>query len=92
MTDILKKLTRKELRRLKPGDRVAWGKSNCDNHPLQQDFAYWETQVMAHSVRSAQEVTVLFNGIAHAVHKNRLYKVPPVVGIEDMHTEYDYNS
>ena len=91
MTDILRKLTRKELRRLKPGDWVAWGKTNWDT-PDKQDFAFWEAQVTAHPVRSAQEVMVLFNGLPHAVHKNRLYKVPPVIEVEEMHTQYDYNS
>jgi hypothetical protein len=91
MTDILKKLTRKELRRLKPGDWVAWGKTNGDS-PDKQDFAFWETQVIAHPVRSGHEVMVLFNGIPHAVHKNQLFKVQPVIAVEDMHTEYDYNS
>ena len=92
MTEILKKLTRKELRRLKPGDWVAWGKSNWDNNPAQQDFAFWEAQVIAHPVRSGHDVTVLFDGLAHAVQKNRLFKVQPVLGVEDMHTEWDFNS
>jgi hypothetical protein len=89
---ILKKLGRAELRRLEPGDWVAWSKSHWDNNPVQPDFAFWEAQIMAHPVRSAQYVLVLFNGLAYAVQKNRLFKVPPVTAIEHMHSEYDYNS
>jgi hypothetical protein len=48
--------------------------------------------VIAYPVRSGHEVMVLFNGIPHAVHKNQLFKVQPVIAVEDMHTEYDYNS
>jgi hypothetical protein len=92
MTEILKKLTRAELRRLKPSDRVAWGKSNWDNNPVQQDFAFWEAHVIAHPVRSGLDFMVLFNGLSHAAPKNRLYRLMPVIAIEDMHTEYDYNS
>jgi hypothetical protein len=91
MSDNLKKLVRVDLRRLKPGDSVAWSVSHW-GQPGQPDFSFHEGQVLAHPVRSAQEVTVLFNGIAHAVHKNQLYNVPPVIDVEDMHTEYDYNS
>lgn len=91
MSDILKKLGRAELRRLQPGDWIAWSKSNRGT-PDQKDFAYHEAQVLAHPVRSAQEVMVLFNGSPHAVEKNRLYKAQPVIGVEAMHTGYDYNS
>jgi hypothetical protein len=92
MTDILKRISRAKLRRLKPGDWVAWGRTNWDNNPVQQDFAFWEAQVIAHPVRSVHEVVVLFNGLPLAVHKNQLYRVQPVIGVENMHTQYDYNS
>jgi hypothetical protein len=92
MTDVLKKLLRAELRRLKPGDWVAWGKSNWDNDPVQQNFVFWEAQVLAQPLRSGHDVTVLFNGLAYAVQKNRLLKVKPVIAIEDMHRQFDYNS
>jgi hypothetical protein len=85
-------LKRAKLRRLKPGDWVAWGRTNWDNNPVQQDFAFWEAQVIAHPVRSGHEVVVLFNGLPLAVHKNQLYRVQPVIGVENMHTQYDYNS
>jgi hypothetical protein len=90
MSDILKKLGRAELRRLEPGDWVAWSRSNW-GQPGEKDFAYHEAQVMAHPVRTAQEVAVLFNGLPHAVQKNRLYKVLPVISVEDMHQQFDYN-
>jgi hypothetical protein len=92
MADVLRKLTRNELRRLKPGEWVAWGKSNWDNNPVQEDFAFLEAQVIAHPVRSAHEVMVFFDGLPHAVHKNQLFKVQPVIGMDAMHEDYDYNS
>src|ERR1700686_5727430 len=88
---ILKKLGRAELRRLEPGDWVAWSKSNWGK-PDEPDFAYHEAQVMAHPVHSAQEVMVHFSGHPHAVYKNMIYKVLPIIGVEDMHTAFDYNS
>jgi hypothetical protein len=91
MTDILRKLTRNELRRLKPGEWVAWGKSNWDNNPVQQDFAYWEAPVVAHPQRSGHYVILLFNGLPHAVHKNQLFKVQPIIGMEAMQQQFDYN-
>ena len=91
MIDVLRKFSRAELRRLKPGDWVAWRKTNW-NTSDQKDFAFWEAQVIAHPVRSGHEVMVLFNGLPHAAPKNRLYRVQPVIDVEDMHTEYDYNS
>jgi hypothetical protein len=92
MTDEPKKLTRKELRQLKPGDWVAWGKSNWDK-TINPPFSFWEeAQVMAHPVRCHQHVTVRFAGLPHQVPKNRLYKIPPVIAIENMHEEYDYDS
>jgi hypothetical protein len=91
MTEILRKLLRKDLRRLKPGDWVAWSKSTW-NTPKSEDFAFHEAQVMAHPVRSAQEVIVRFNGHPHAVPKSQVYKVMPVVGMDAMHTEWDFNS
>jgi hypothetical protein len=92
MIDVLRKLTRNELRCLQPGEWVAWGRSNWDNNPVHEHFAFWEAQVMAHPVRSAQEIMVHFNGHPHAVPKNMIYKVQPVIDVEDMHTQYDYNS
>jgi hypothetical protein len=86
MTDILRKFSRAELRRLNPGDWVAWTRSNWDS-AAKQDFAFWEAQVVAHPVRSAQHVLILFNGHPLAVPKNRLYKVMPIIGVEEMHTE-----
>jgi hypothetical protein len=91
MTDILKKLTRKELRRLEPGDWIAWNKSTW-GQPDEPDFAYNEAPVTAHPLRSSQYLTVLFNGIPHAIAKNQLYRVKPIIDVEDMHTAYDYNS
>jgi hypothetical protein len=90
MTDILKRISRAELRRLSPGEWVAWGKTNWDS-PDKQDFAFWEAQVMAHPVRSAQHVLVLFNGLPQAVHKNQLFKVQPIIDMEAMHQQFDYN-
>jgi hypothetical protein len=91
MTDTFKKLTRKELRRLKPGDWVAWGQTNWD-HPHKKDFAFWEAQVISEPVQSGHEVMVLLNGLPHAVHKNQFFEVQPVVGLNAMHEDYDYNS
>jgi hypothetical protein len=91
MSDILNKLRRADLRRLKSGDSVAWSASNW-GHPGEPDFAYHEGQVTAHPLRSAQYVAVLFNGLPREVAKNRLYKVLPVIAIEDMHQQFDYNS
>lgn len=91
MTDVLRKLSRAELRNLKPGAWVAWRKTRLDT-PDQKEFALCEGQVIAHPVRSGHEVMVLFNGLPHAVQKNRLYKVQPIIDVEDMHTQYDYNS
>jgi hypothetical protein len=90
MTDVLKRISRAELRRLNPGDWVAWGKTNWDS-PDKQDFAFWEAQVVAHPVRSAQHVTVFFNGHRHEVTKNQLFRVMPVIAIEDMHQQFDDN-
>jgi hypothetical protein len=47
MTDILKKLVRADLRRLKSRDRVAWSASNWGK-PGEPDFVLHEAQVMAH--------------------------------------------
>jgi hypothetical protein len=91
LTDILIKLLRKDLRRPKPGDWVAWNKSNWGT-PESQDFSFHEAQVMAYPVRSAQDVLVLFNGLPHSVPKNMVYKVMPVIGVEAMHQQFDYNS
>jgi hypothetical protein len=90
MSDILKKLLRADLRRLKPGDWIAWSKSTWDT-PESKDFAFHEAQVTAHPVRTSQYVTVLFNGLPREVAKNQLYKVLPVIAIEDMHQQFDYN-
>ena len=92
MTDEPKKLTHKELRRLKPGDWVAWGKSNW-NKTVNQPFSFWEEgQITAHPVRSAQHVQVRLHGLPHEVPKNRLYKIQPGTAIENMHKDSDYNS
>jgi hypothetical protein len=92
MTDEPEKLTHKELRRLKPGDWVAWGKSNW-NKTVKQPFSFWqEGQITAHPVRSAQQVQVRLNGLPLEVPKNRLYKMKPVIAIENMHEDFDYNS
>ena len=91
MSEILQKLSRKELRLLEPGNWVAWRKSNWGQAD-EKDFAHWGAQVLAHPVRTAQEVMVCFNGCPHAVYKSQLYKVQPVIGVEDMHTAYDYNA
>jgi hypothetical protein len=92
LSDILKKLCRTELRQLKPGDWVVWSTTGSWDTPANADCACNEAQVVAHPVRSGHEVVVLFNGLAHAVQKNRLYKVLPIISVEDMHQQYDYNS
>jgi hypothetical protein len=84
-------LLRADLRRLKPGDWVAWSKSHWGKHD-EPDFAFHEAQMMAHPVRSGQYVTVLFNGLSFEVAKNQLYKMLPVISVEDMHQQFDYNS
>jgi hypothetical protein len=91
MTDVLKRISRGELRRLKPGDWVAWGKSNWDNNPVHEDFAFWEAQVVDRPVRSAQHVLVLFSGHSHEVTKNQLFRVMPIIDVQDMHQQFDYN-
>jgi hypothetical protein len=92
MKDEFKKLTHKELRRLKPGDWVAWGKSNWEK-TIKQPFSFWEEgQIAKHPVRSAQHVQVLIYGLPYEVPKNRLYKIQPVTIIENMHEDFDYNS
>ena len=70
---------------------VAWSKSTW-GQPDGPDFAYNEALVMAHPLRSSQYVTVLFHGISQAIAKNLLYRVKPIIDVEDMHTAYDYNS
>ena len=47
---------------------------------------------MEHLVRYHQHVTVRFEGLPHQVPKNRLYKIQPVIAIENMHEDFDYNS
>jgi hypothetical protein len=91
MTDVLRKLSRAELRNLTPGVWVAWRKTRLDT-PDQKEFAFWEAQVIAHPVRSGHDVMVLFDGVPHAAQKNRLYKVQPVIDVKDMHQQFDYNS
>jgi hypothetical protein len=94
MTDEPKKLTRQEIRRLKPGDWVAWK----TDWPISWPKDNWTTpdwkegQLTEHPVRSAQYITVRLDGLPQKAPKNRLYKVLPVIGVEDMHTEYDYDS
>jgi hypothetical protein len=91
MIEIPRKLTRKELRSLKPGAWVAWRKTNW-NTPDEEKFPFHEGQVIAQPVRSGHKVMVLFDGLAQAVHKNQLYEVIPITGVEQMHTQYDYNA
>jgi hypothetical protein len=91
MSDILKKLLRADLRRLTQGAWVAWSASNW-GQPGEPDFAYHEAQVMTDAVRTSQYVTVLFNGLPREVAKNQLYKLLPVIAIEDMHQQFDYNA
>jgi hypothetical protein len=92
MTDEPKKLTHNELRRLQPGDWVAWGKTNW-HKAIKQPFSFWnEGQVMEHLVRCHQHVTVRFEGLPHQVPKNRLYKTQPVTAIETMHEDFGYDS
>jgi hypothetical protein len=94
MTDILKKLTRQEIRRLKPGDWVAWSKTSCHT-PTPASFwnGFWEEgQLMDYPVRCHQDIRVRLNGLPHRVPKNRLYKVQPIVTIENQHDQYDYNA
>jgi hypothetical protein len=87
----LKKISRAELRRLKPGTWVAWKKTTW-NSPDEKKFAFHEGQVLAQPVRSGHDIEVIFDGLAKAVQKNRLFQVQPVITIEDMHQQFDYNS
>ena len=91
MSAMLQKLTRKELRRLKSGDWVAWGRTHWHNNPLQPGFAFWEGRVVANPLRTGHNVMVLLNGVPHAVHKNQLFKVLPTTDMEHMHEQFDYN-
>lgn len=92
MAESLKRFSRAELRRLKPGDWVAWGRTAWHNHPLQPDFAFWKGRVIAFPERSGHHVRVLLKGVPHTAPKNRLYRLMPVIAIEDMHQQYDYNA
>jgi hypothetical protein len=91
MSDILRKLLRKDLRRLKPGDWVAWSKSNWGT-PESEDFSFHEAQMVYRAVRSFQYVIVRFNGHLHEVNKDRLYRIMPVISMDAMHTQWDYNA
>jgi hypothetical protein len=94
MTEEPKRLTRQEIRHLKPGDWVAWKR----DWPISWPKDNWTTpdwkegQLTEHPVRSAQYITVRLHGLPHQVSKNHLHKIPPVIAIENMHEEYDYNS
>ena len=69
---------------------MAWGKSNW-NKTVNQPFSFWnEGQITAYPVRSAQYVQVRLRGLLQEVPKNRLYKMNPVIAIENMHEDFDY--
>jgi hypothetical protein len=91
-TDTFKKLSRKDLRQLKPGAWVAWHRHNVADPGLTPALYWQEGQVIDSPIRCFHDVIIRFNGICRLVPKNRLYKVMPVIGVEAMHTEYDYNS
>jgi hypothetical protein len=37
-------------------------------------------------------VTVLFSGLPREVQKSQLYRVLLVIGVEEIHQQFDYNS
>jgi hypothetical protein len=84
------KLTGKEINKLKPGDWVAWRKERWK--PICWDTKWVEAQLTNYPIRCHQVVFVRFRGIRTPIEKNRLYKPPPVVGIDAIHEVLDYDS
>ena len=84
------KLTGKEINKLKPGDWVAWRKERWE--PIGRDTEWAEAQLTDHPIRCYQVVFARFGGIRISIEKNRLYKPPPVVGIDAIHEVLDYDS
>jgi len=84
------KLTGKEINKLKPGDWVAWREERWK--PIGRDTEWAEAQLTDRPIRCHQVVFVRFGGIRIFIEKNRLYRPPPVVGIDAIHEVLDYDS
>ena len=84
------KLTGKEINKLKPGDWVAWREERWE--PIGPNAKWAEAQLTDHPIRCHQVVFVRFGGIRISIEKNRLYKPPPVVGIDAIDEVLDYDS
>ena len=84
------KLRGTEIMRLKPGDWVAWRKERWK--PIGPSTKWVEAQLTEHPIRCYHVVFVRFAGARISVEKNRLYKPPPVVGIDVMHEVFDYDA
>ena len=84
------RLTRRDIKNLKPGDWVAWRKERWG--PICPNAKWAEAQLTDHPIRSYQVVFVRFGGIRTPIEKNRLHKPPAVVGIDIIHEVWDYDS
>jgi broad specificity phosphatase PhoE len=92
MTEEPKRLTRQEIRRLKPGDWVAWKRDWPISWPKDNwTTPTWEEGRLEYpAARSAQHVQVRINGLLRHVSKNCLHRVQPIITIETQHEQYDY--
>jgi hypothetical protein len=84
------RLTRRDIKNLKPGDWVAWREERWG--PIAPNAKWAEAQLTDHPIRCYQVVFVRFGGIRTAIEKNRLHKPPAVVGIDAIHEVLDYDS
>jgi hypothetical protein len=91
MTDTFQKLSRVDLRQLRPGDWVAWHRHNVAACGPSHGLFWQEGQVIDSPIRCFPDINVRFNGLCRLVPKNRLYKVTPIIDVEDMHQQFDYN-
>jgi hypothetical protein len=84
------RLTRRDIKNLKPGDWVAWRKERWK--PIGRDTEWAEPQLTDRPIRCYQVVFVRFGGIRTPIEKNRLHKPPTVVGIDIIQEVWDYDS
>jgi hypothetical protein len=87
-TDTFQRLTRAELRDLKPGTWVAWYR----HKGVSPGISWLQGQVLECPVRCSHDVSVRFDGVPCLIPKNRLFKDLPVVEVEYMHEGFDYNA
>jgi hypothetical protein len=83
------KLTKQEIKLLRPGTHVCWPTKNWINENTTWEFGTVYSPV--HPVRCISTVWLEVDGDRRDIHKNFLYR-ELVPEIEDQHEQWDYNN